>query len=474
MSEKTVLKKYSCSVPLQKVSGYSSLKDEHAFLALETDIRDDNSFRSYSKFSNEKLIGYSDYQKQTGIKQYHLGSSRSVHFEGFYLKGIGLTPLFPSIDLGFYHGSGHLLPSAAAREFLISEFVNRIGLTKNIVPCEGVLVSEIDQNLEKLASDIYKNSSYFPPCDRHLKSISIKPSPFLRFTNFEWYLSSQIDESLNGFENVFIDWMAELSIEGDYFEMEFKNILKSIENKIFKNLTDFFDLQKNGILWVSCNNNFTSSLRFLDLELPMVTSPNLIFDLVDPSEESPFSSLCRIELFSIIYQYRMWILYLLGWCESRIIRTRFKPTQQMKKIQQVLILLKKEIRNEFIDKSLIFDDDFWLNYVCDYYSGIYGSKSIKLLKKILNDELKLKMHGSADVKFKPLAIFEDTKYQLELGTFKKFSYANKFADVYRSNINKGFHHFFSSLINHVEMQQKPDGFLRALEFASSEISSVNI
>src|SRR3954467_2453467 len=67
-----------------------------------------------------------------------LGSGRSGFYRGWYLKGIGPTPLAANWNRGDHlHSSGHLAASAAIREYIASLYVARQGSADTIVPCDG-------------------------------------------------------------------------------------------------------------------------------------------------------------------------------------------------------------------------------------------------------------------------------------------------------------------------------------------------
>jgi hypothetical protein len=81
-----------------------------------------------------------------GHVRHRLGSGRSGYHAGRYLKGIGRTLLAANWSgRDYYHASGHLLASAAAREALISTVLHAAGGGHAINACEAVLARELTE-----------------------------------------------------------------------------------------------------------------------------------------------------------------------------------------------------------------------------------------------------------------------------------------------------------------------------------------
>src|SRR4051812_4657640 len=116
-----------------------------------------------------------------------LGSGRSGFYRGWYLKGIGRTPLAANWNRGDHlHSSGHLAASAAIREYVASLYLAEQGCADTIVPCEGVLFAELSRELRHYRSNLYgaMPDDLVPPVDRYLQAISVKPGAFARQSNF--------------------------------------------------------------------------------------------------------------------------------------------------------------------------------------------------------------------------------------------------------------------------------------------------
>jgi hypothetical protein len=457
---------------LRRAPEYQSLYPEHQKFAFQTTpIFDQSSFRSRDCFENWEGVGYSDFQLQQGNRQFHLGSSRSVHFDGFYLKGVGMTSIAPARPTDFYHGTGHLLPSSAAREYLISEWVKGLGLSDSIVPCEGILAAKLDDFLIDSVKEIYavtmdEKLGQIPLCDLHLKSISIKPSNFLRYSNLGWYMHTQIDEFISSIEQIITDWWA--SLHGNQKpddSTDISDIFKQIEAKTVERALRFFEFQKSGITWMTMNNNFTADLRFLDLEIPVVSGPNRIFNTSIVNETEIFGA--RVELFQLVRQIRMWILDLLGWCQARILRFEYTQSDFHRNQTQFLKQIVDELQTTFLKNSQIFKDDFWFSTVFEHYKTIYDSGDHAKLEKVLRVELYLKLIGGAVVTEEPFES-EPMSYDIELGRNGFFRFPSWSKKDYGS-IGSIEHAFFGELIRRVEATDTVEGYLGELKHATAQI-----
>src|SRR5262249_32117381 len=111
-----------------------------------------------------------------------------------YLKGIGRTPLAAnwSDPSDLYHNSGHQLPSAAAREYLVTCYLEARGLASAIHPCEGLLVRPVRPRIDRYVRATFRGhrraQAPIAACDHTLQAISVKPGNFARASNFTWLL----------------------------------------------------------------------------------------------------------------------------------------------------------------------------------------------------------------------------------------------------------------------------------------------
>lgn len=468
-----IIKDYSGYTKLRIASEYRSLYPEHARLALQTTpIFDHHSFRTPATFSDWQFFGYSDFQLQQGVRQVHLGSSRSVHVDGFYLKGVGMTSIAPSRPGDYYHGTGHLLPSAAAREFLVTEWIRGLGLSDLIVPCVGLLVAPIDDLLVGAVQEIYAHTDKdailnVPQCDLKLKSISIKPSHFLRYTNLNWFMHTQIDQNSSSIESILSDWWSTLHENQDPDEsLDVVEMISQIECKTLLQASRFFDFQKQGITWMSMNNNFTTDLRFLDLEVPVVADPNRIFDKATDPKDTLTGA--RVELFQLVRQIRFWILDLIGWCKAVLLKLENTAIQFYTDQKEFLTYIDEALENVFLKNSLIFKDDYWFTMVFEYYKTIFDQSCHEQLEKTIRLELQLKLTGGAVMTQESFEA-ESMHYAVELGQqcfFRYPTWAKRGGGIDASNA------FFGEIICNVESKTTPEEYLQAIKQGALQIQNL--
>jgi hypothetical protein len=221
---------------------------------------------------------YSDLQiNADGNAPLRLGSGRAGFLEGKYLKGVGRTLLaanWSDAEDG-YHNSGHLLASAAAREYLVSCYLERLGAGDSIVACEGLLLAPLPSGGASYVETLFaRRASRGPaPVDRSLQAITVKGAGFARLSNFVW---------------AFVHWKRGARHLADLF-LRMTNTLgdpthagvepdtcgpstlaELLDEAIARTFQHFVRYFQAGVYWGSFHNNFTADGRFLDLETPLV------------------------------------------------------------------------------------------------------------------------------------------------------------------------------------------------------------
>ncbi len=476
------IRPYSSSVRIKRAEGFSSLREVHHDLAwvTESHLRH-GSFRTSSDFSDWEGSAYSDFQIQPGAPVFHLGSARSIHFGDHYLKGVGLTPMFPVRNSDYYHGSGHLLASSAAREYLVSVWVKQLGLGKSIIPCDGLLVAEMHASLAEVARKTYASGGNFdfnlmPPCDRTLQAISVKPSGFLRFTNFSWLLRSGADVSLDALTRVIRDWGTSLDADftksEDGINEEIGTIFGQIESQTVLGLEEFFRFQTSGILWCSLNNNFSAGIKFLDLEVPLVTGPDLIYDFSN-REDREFDCPAHFEVFQAVKQVREWILDLLGWCRARELYYGYLKNPAHAPYHELLRIISSEIETRLVRESRIFNDSHWVGLIRNHYGSRIGDHAQAGLAEVIDQQRSLRLTGSIKLSGPYQSdIVTQARYGLELGKSPSLIAPSWFPrERFLADIDSGWHRLFAECIKAVEKETTPEGFLTALSYAELQIET---
>ncbi len=238
-------------------------------------------------------FGYADHQLTAlhpGVRRQ--GSGRAVFYAGKYLKGVGRTALAGNWDQAndTCHGTGHLTPTSAAREMVISHYLACKGLEDSIVACEGVLVRELAPEFGAAYRDYADTTGLnAAPADRHLQAITIKDGDFARWSNLSWLAMQSGPEAgavmrwcqlaghfaLRPAERVAssTDPLAETS----WSPSTVATALCSAVERSVGTLVQHFEA---GVYWNSYHNNRSLDGRFLDLELPMLLGEAMVSRIV--------------------------------------------------------------------------------------------------------------------------------------------------------------------------------------------------
>lgn len=226
-------------------------------------------------FNDDIAVGYCDMQCNPDVNvPQRIGSGRSAFYNGVYLKGIGRTILAGNWrDEGDrYHNSGHLFPSSAAREYLISCYMEKINLSHTIVPCVGILAKYLTAAMHNAGTKTFGRSSSdaICPVDNRLSAITVKPDTFIRLSNLNWLIMN-VQASR---EHRYVWKLFELIAAA--FRIENANpdpveIALGIATSFDRGIENLRRAFLAGVDWGSFHNNFTADGRFLDLETPTVT-----------------------------------------------------------------------------------------------------------------------------------------------------------------------------------------------------------
>lgn len=257
---------------------FVSLFSDHAHLGLRTCL---GAMGGFSTPSLPERVAWADFQ-QTALYPGRLrqGSGRAVFHDGYYLKGVGRTALAANWtqQRETAHATGHLTPSAAARELLISRYMTCKGLSGTIVPCEGLLVSTMQREFAAAYTSAMASAGLsLPACDRELQAISVKRDDFARWSNLVWLANQMPAEadaviswcSLAGHfaQERVVDGPAVTSVDRDLTPRALAESLARAARRAIETLAVHVGA---GVTWSSYHNNATLDGRFLDLELPTV------------------------------------------------------------------------------------------------------------------------------------------------------------------------------------------------------------
>src|ERR1043165_1999738 len=210
-----------------------------------------------------------------------LGSGRSGFFRGWYLKGVGRTPLAANWnDDDHLHSSGHQTASSAIREYVVSRYLRSQDCASTVVPCDGVLLAELEPALAGYQQNVYsdKPPDVIPEVDQHLQAITVKPGSFARHSNFTWLLHHlspcYVDRGRSSLGGLCELLTLALTCPGDQVpvdaEMTPAHLVDMLVRGVRRACDHFRIWFTKGVWWGSFHNNFTIDGRFLDLEVPAI------------------------------------------------------------------------------------------------------------------------------------------------------------------------------------------------------------
>ena len=260
---------WNIPTPLTASEGYVSIPGGHERFALETSAN--GAFDVPTRREEEVL--WSDLQDPLFGSWKHSGSGRSGFFADKYLKGVGRTALATNWARGedAYHASGHLFASGGIREYLVSVYLESVGLGSEIVPCEAVLLRPLPKALKQALAAHYGSSLL--PIDLSLQAVSVKPGGFARMSNLVWFvnrLRMHTDDA-----SACAYFMEEHALPfghglAEDRERTPETIADALAGAVDRTLRSFERFFSAGVYWGSVANNFTLDGRFLDLELPTI------------------------------------------------------------------------------------------------------------------------------------------------------------------------------------------------------------
>jgi hypothetical protein len=223
--------------------------------------------------SPAKAVGFADFQLlPDGVSRGRLGAGRALQYRGHYLKGVGRTPLAANWRLSddARHASGHLFPSAAARELLVSRYAAAHGLADAIVPCTGLLVRPLPARARAEVRASLPPGPV-PAIDLRLQAISVKPGGFARLSNFTWALH-QLEAAHRQLGELSLAMQRHLDPTATVAPRECtpRTVMDALARAIDRGFANFERYFAAGIHWGYIDNNLTADGRFLDLEVPAV------------------------------------------------------------------------------------------------------------------------------------------------------------------------------------------------------------
>ena len=417
-------------------------------------------------------LGFSDMQCVFGRPLIMLGSGRSLFYGDHYLKGIGITALADNWNRSgdFYHGSGHLMPSAGMREFLISEYINSLDMKHLIVPCVDILLEKSCQNRKHMTKATYARAVHgtAPKVDLSLSALTVKEGHFSRYSNILWYMAHKAEDNFLAVDFLLKTFVRELNptiTDEELNALTVEDAMGSLRVLLERGFYNLVECGLNGILWGSVNNNFTLDGRFLDLELPMVFD-GPIFGKVLATKYLDANPV-RFECFHYVSQMRKFIIYIRNFIETFIEIQKWSKSDRSKRQIQTLQYFLKSLQVEVVEKSIVFDDNRIINLVTNCMKE-YSDCSSDLkrdLRKLITNDLNLQLTGDYMGKAYQANITK-LKMKVELGVP---TYLVRPKGLNLRIMNKGANKEFSEMIDTFENSSSVDQGLRNLKAISQNM-----
>jgi hypothetical protein len=258
-------------------STFRALRQAHAGCNVEVDLGAIGAFFA----PRAERIAHADFQLlPDGQPRGRLGAGRAVYYRGHYLKGVGRTPLAANWRLpgDRRHASGHLLPTAAIREYLVSRYVEARGAGDSIVPSTGILLRRLPSGGRAAVLRSLPRPFQVPlsPLDVRFQAISVKPDDFARPSNFTWALHQleplhrQVGELALAMHGYF-----DPRIEISPAACTPRSMVEALAAALVRGFTNCGRYLAAGVHWGFIDNNFSADGRFLDLEVPVVVGPGV-------------------------------------------------------------------------------------------------------------------------------------------------------------------------------------------------------
>ncbi|WNG17529.1 hypothetical protein [Cystobacter fuscus] len=303
---------------------FTPLHARHARYAVQVDLGRIGPFGFSAPPRREAELLYADLQTNADNNvARRLGAGRAGVHAGKYLKGVGRTLLAAnwSDSEDGYHNSGHLLPSAAAREYLASCYLEGRQAGETLVRCEGLLLAPLPPEAERYVASLLPGweTHHLAPVDRRLQAITVKEAGFARMSNFAWALS-QWRCGAPFLIELFLRMARYLGgpsepqpRPGDLTPEVIARQLERATERLVHHFERFFHA---GVYWGSFHNNFTADGRFLDLETPVIfggpflgvlAAPGKLPVSLDPADSRP---VVGCEVLRCLRQVRTFLAFL--------------------------------------------------------------------------------------------------------------------------------------------------------------------
>lgn len=274
---------WAAPIPLREAD-FEPLHERDREWCLRSDLGSLRPFGVAGHDDGELVVGFADFQLPArNAVALRLGSGRAVFHRGRYIKGVGRTLLAANwADASdVLHSSGHMYPSGAIREYLVSRYLEARGLGHVIVPCEGLALRPLPEEFgAPLRAHATRMNVELAPIDTCMQALTFKPATFARWSNFVWlatHATGELDEVIR--MGLALQHFGDPGVPLDVDACTPANIAASLGRAVERTRSSFCSFFEAGVFWGSFTNNATLDGRFLDLELPTFLCAPLVVAL---------------------------------------------------------------------------------------------------------------------------------------------------------------------------------------------------
>lgn len=467
---------WSVPVPVRP-SHLSALSPEHQVFNVQVDLAQLPPFGYATGYPDDAEFLYADLQSSPTVSVgLRLGSGRAGYYRGKYLKGVGRTQLagnWRNVS-DVYHGTGHMMASAAIREYIVSCYLQAKGAGHLIVPCEGLLLGPLHKDLygyEKVAFP----GAQLCPIDLHFQAISIKGSEFARQSNFVWALNHPRRRGHYGalFGSLYHYLTAACGRPAER-HVGPGEIAAALSSRTREGLSSYATFLQTGVYWGSFSNNFTLDGRFLDLEVPQILGRSFI-GLIRNEPELPndlrsvITPVVGCEAIDYIAQVRYFIQYLVQ-------RLRF-----LLDTKSIAHPVEKEfvadfvgaIETEFSEGHVIMNRDAAIDNVL---KGLLNTvavppSSVNSLRRIVLEQYDTHFHHQPS----DLSEFKFRKLSLKLAKLESFcQYYAFYPDFLPMDGGREEAEHINRALDDLDQSPSLDHLMRGVARLASEIRTANI
>jgi hypothetical protein len=273
------------------------------------------AFGAFDTRPSEELL-HADMQILPASNQVgRLGAGRGGLYRGAYLKGVGRTPLAGNWNMAddWAHHTGHLLASAAVREYLVSRYIAARGMADTINGCHGMLLRPLSPKLRPYNGEVRGAL----PANRAVQGMTLRGGP-ARFSNFLW-LSCNLNFYSRGARNGLVSFFELLIRSLDPAKEHARSaitpgaIADAFSDAVHRTIENFRHYWQLGVTFNAVPNNFTMDGRFHDLDNAMFLGGPLLGVLLDRDVDETylpvpgdmdFALPCGFEVFDAIRHVR--------------------------------------------------------------------------------------------------------------------------------------------------------------------------